>query len=359
MAVPKVHLTQVQRKSGTTYVLDYTVNGRRYRQAVGKDKRTAELVAAKLQMDLVHGQFGLSHLNQKSVDLETLVQEFLRSKVNTIRDSSLQRYRTLLKAFEAFFEQYFPAVCSDVRLLQGKYSKECFDHLLKEGKGNSKPWQRKTVNLLRETASAMFRYGISQGYLNENPIKQTKKYPIPDKGGVDYFTDQELELVWEVAAPYWIEPLKFILHTGLRSGEMINLRWKDVDQYGNPPSIKVTSSDDWQTKTGKTRIIPLNETARSIIQARKGKHDEYVFISIHGRRLNQRSLLKGLQTALYKLDLQGDVHKLRHTFASTLVMRGVDIYTVKELLGHSDLKSTQIYAHLSPKHLQSAVEKLE
>ena len=140
MAVPKVHLTQVQRKSGITYVLDYAVNGKRYRQAVGKDKRAAELVAAKRQTDLIPGHFGLTQKNQRSADLDTLATEFLRSKENTIRDSSLQRYQTLLTTFEHYFQQYFPAACNDVRLIQSKYAKECFDHLLKEGMGVSKPW---------------------------------------------------------------------------------------------------------------------------------------------------------------------------------------------------------------------------
>ncbi len=359
MAIPKVHLTQVQRKSGITYVLDYAVNGKRHRQAVGKNKRAAELVAAKLQTDLAHGHFGLTQGNQRSVDLDTLATEYLRSKENTIRDSSLQRYRAPLTTFKDYFKQYFPAACNDVRLIQGKYVKECFDHLLKEGMGVSNPWQPRTVNLLRETARAMFRYGISQGYLNENPIKQTKKYPIPDKGGIDYFTDRELERIWEGVDSYWADPLKLILNTGLRSGEMINLRWKDVDLIGDPPSIKVTSSTDWQTKTGKTRSVPLNNKAQEILRRQEKRHPEYVFISKTGLKINPSRPLEALKVALAKLGLEGDVHKLRHTFASKLVMKGVALYTVGELLGHADLKSTQIYAHLSPKHLQSAVEKLE
>ena len=59
MAVPKVNLRQIQRKSGITYVLDYTVNGRRYRQTVGKNKRVAEQIASKRLIDLTQGHFGL------------------------------------------------------------------------------------------------------------------------------------------------------------------------------------------------------------------------------------------------------------------------------------------------------------
>ena len=358
MAVPKVNLRQIQRKSGITYVLDYTVDGHRYRQAVGKNKRVAEQVAAKLQTDLIQGQFGLLPTKQASINLDDLASGYLKSKENVIRPASLNRYQGLLSTFNAYFHRYFPAATNDIRLIKGKYIKECFDYLLNVGL-DGKTWHRKTLNLLRETTSAMFRYAIAQGYIDKNPVKETKKYPIADKGGVQYFTDDQLEKIWDTVDEFWVEPLKFIVNTGLRSGEMVNLRWIDVDLDGDRPNIKVTSSEEWETKTGKTRSIPLNSVALEIIERWQERDAKYVFISKQGQQINQRRPLGALQTALKKLGLKGDVHKLRHTFASNLVMKGVDLYTVKELLGHADLASTQIYAHLSQEHLKSAVDKLD
>ena len=205
----------------------------------------------------------------------------------------------------------------------------------------------------------MFRYAIAQGHIDKNPVNETKKYPIADKGGVRYFTDDELENIWDTIDDYWIDPLKFIVNTGLRSGEMVNLKWIDVDLQGDPPSIKVTSSEEWKTKVGNTRVIPLNSVALEIIERWQERDAKYVFISKQGQKINPRRPLQMLQNALQKLGIEGDVHKLRHTFASNLVMKGVDLYTVKELLGHRDIASTQIYAHLSQDHLKSAVDKLD
>ena len=80
MAVPKVNLRQIQRKSGITYVLDYTVNGRRYRETVGKIKRVAEQIAAKRLIDLTQGHFGLLQTKQVSINLDDLASGMSRVK---------------------------------------------------------------------------------------------------------------------------------------------------------------------------------------------------------------------------------------------------------------------------------------
>ena len=181
-----------------------------------------------------------------------------------------------------------------------------------------------------------------------------------EKSIVEFFTDEELEKIWRELDEYWVEPLKFIVHTGLRKGEWINLKWNNVNLTGENPSITIVSSGSWQTKTGESRVIPLNKIALEIIKKQKGRNSEYVFTQKNGSKIHPDRPYHSLKTALKNLGLEGDIHKLRHTFASKLVMKGRPLYDVQKLLGHKDIETTMIYAHLSPSnHSKESVKVLE
>jgi len=256
-------------------------------------------------------------------------------------------------------DQFFPTPSLNVNDIKTNYIEECFNYFLENEITNKKSWEPKTVNGLRTILIQLFNYGIKQGYLFYNPAKETKSFRVNRKSIVEYFTDEELEKIWKELDKYWIDPLKFILHTGLRKGEWINLKWKNVNLNGDNPSIIIESTSSWKTKTGESRVIPLNKTALEIIKKQKGKNSENVFTLKNGSKIHPDKPYHRLKTALDKIGLEGDVHKLRHTFASKLVMKSENLYAVSKLLGHSDLKSTQIYAHLVPDYLKSAVDKLD
>jgi len=112
-------------------------------------------------------------------------------------------------------------------------------------------------------------------------------------------------------------------------------------------------------KTLKRRIVPLNSRAVEIIrrQSHSKKHN-YVFKAPEGGQIHPDKIYRELKRALQVLNLDGDVHQWRHTFASHLVMSGVDIATVSKLLGHHSIEMTMKYSHLAPDHLQAAVNQL-
>ena len=145
------------------------------------------------------------------------------------------------------------------------------------------------------------------------------------------------------------------LNTGLRKGEIFNLRWADVDLFARRLTVRGEGA-----KSGQTRYVPLNDEALSALREWR-KHsgsDGYVFPGrVEGQPLEDIKHAWGplLQAALIA---NFTVHDLRHTFASNLVMRGVDLNTVRELLGHADIKMTLRYAHLAPEHKAAAVAKL-
>jgi integrase len=153
-----------------------------------------------------------------------------------------------------------------------------------------------------------------------------------------------------------LHPLALLsLNTGLRRGELFALTWRSVDLAAGRITVHGATA-----KSGTTRHVPLNAEALAVL---RGWHDQapvgsgLVFPGAHGHPLtNVRRSWEGVLRAARITWFRW--HDLRHTFASKLVMAGVDLNTVRELLGHSDYKMTQRYAHLAPEHKAAAVAKL-
>ncbi len=152
-----------------------------------------------------------------------------------------------------------------------------------------------------------------------------------------------------------IKPMVILsMHTGLRFGEITNLVWKDVSLDGQQ-GITVQAA---YSKSGKLRHIPLNIIAAGVLKTWKKQSGEatgLVFPSPSGEKLTT------VKTAWTKLRKDADLknfnwHDLRHHFASKLAMAGVDLNTVRELLGHGSLQMTIRYSHLAPEHKAAAIE---
>lgn len=151
-----------------------------------------------------------------------------------------------------------------------------------------------------------------------------------------------------------LKPLVLLsLNTGMRRGEVFNLKWSDINF-----AAKVLTVEGDTSKSGQTRHIPLNREAIEVLEGWRDQHSHkagYVFPGKDGGRLDNvkkswAGLLKLAKIEVFRW------HDLRHTFASKLVMAGVPLNTVRELLGHSDLAMTLRYAHLAPDVKAAAVE---
>jgi integrase len=155
-----------------------------------------------------------------------------------------------------------------------------------------------------------------------------------------------------------VRPMVLIaMNTGLRRGELFNLRWTDLDLQTKWLTVVGATS-----KNGQTRRIPLNDEAHEVLtewhnQAGVVTRDVFVFPGQEGGRLTD--IHKAWGTLVEKAGITNfRFHDLRHHFASRLVQSGVDLNTVRELLGHADIAMVLRYAHLSPGSLATAVEKL-
>jgi len=156
-----------------------------------------------------------------------------------------------------------------------------------------------------------------------------------------------------------LHPLVLLaLHTGLRRGELFGLRWRDIDLAGQ----RLTVHGDG-AKSGQTRHVPLNTEAVAVLNTWRGDTTRDPAALVFPSPADADTKLEDIKSAWLKLARSASLqnfrfHDLRHTFASKLVQRGVDLNTVRELLGHADIKMVLRYAHLAPEHTAMAVEKL-
>jgi integrase len=154
----------------------------------------------------------------------------------------------------------------------------------------------------------------------------------------------------------YLMPLVLVaINTGMRRGELFDLKWSDVDLAKELITVRGETA-----KSGHSRHIPLTDEAKSCLDRWKASNStaELVFPSpVNGRRLNN---INSSWAGLMKLAKINNFrfHDLRHHFASSLVMKGVDLNTVRELLGHRELKTTLCYAHLAPEHKAAAISLL-
>ncbi len=138
------------------------------------------------------------------------------------------------------------------------------------------------------------------------------------------------------------------MNTGLRRGELLALEWSDINLDARMLTVRRENA-----KSGKQRHVPLNAEALAVLTqwASQTAGSGSVF-GVASVKSGWGSLLAAAKVENFRF------HDLRHHFASRLVMGGVDLNTVRELLGHADLAMTLRYAHLAPEHLAAAVEKL-
>ncbi|WP_299388211.1 tyrosine-type recombinase/integrase [uncultured Lacinutrix sp.] len=150
--------------------------------------------------------------------------------------------------------------------------------------------------------------------------------------------------------------LTVIYALGLRSGELISMRINDID--GDRNQIHIRSG-----KGNKDRVIPLPESLKVILRVYylEYKPKTYLFCGQKGKQYSQESLRKVFKTALIKSKVNKSItlHGLRHAYATHLMDRGTDVRIIKELLGHSSIKTTLIYTHVTNKTLENVPSPLD
>lgn len=210
---------------------------------------------------------------------------------------------------------------------------------------------------------AAFNKAIEWGYLNDNPFKNFR-FPKLPKVYPAFITEAEFENIIEKTTTQLLKDVfATLFYSGMRAGELANLTWENINLSSR--IITIRNTVDFLTKGKKDRAIPINEKLLVVLQKRFPKviclnKTQFVFERIPGVIITIDYLSKQFKKAVRaaKLNDKVHLHSLRHSFASNLVQKGVSLYVVKELLGHEDFKTTQIYSHLQQKNLMDAVNLL-
>lgn len=251
---------------------------------------------------------------------------------------------------------------------------------LKEGGEPRPPVKPACVNRHLAALKHMFTKAVDWEMVSEDAAKRVKKVKLSPENNrrLRYLSTEECSRLLAACDKHLKPIVVFALNTGCRRGEILGLKWENVDMKHG--FIHLT-----ETKSGKRREIPMNGTVLETLRGIVRRLDmPWVFVkseaskrkpapelaspapehlsTVHQKKETvgrYQDIKRSFATACRKAGIRDfHFHDLRHTFASQLVMAGVDITTVSRLLGHASLTMTLRYSHLAPDHLKNAVDVL-
>ena len=228
----------------------------------------------------------------------------------------------------------------------------------------SKQFSASSVNHHLALLSASYNRAQRHGSVSVNPMHLVPRLKA-NNIRVRCLSEAEESRLLE-ALPEWLRPLVVVaLHTGMRRGELLRLRWSDVDFATSTIVVR-------EAKSGEGRRLPMSVETRQALRALWEKGHKVVALrdcgaidlAGHAFAAPNGGFMHSLDRYWYPALRRAAIpdfhfHDLRHTFASRLAMKGVDLYRVQTLMGHKTPEMTQRYAHLSPDTLREAVERLD
>ncbi len=321
-------------RRGRIWYADYYANGERFQESTGTaNRREAEKHLALRIAEVQRGVF----VKPVNITLPELGNRYI--EYAKLHKRSWKRDVQMLGNLQAFFG---PSKLRDITALKVEEYQQA------RVKDVCPATSNREMALLKHMFNMAERWGQHQG---TNPVRLVKFLPENNLRFETLNEEQEKQL-YLASPPYLREMIRFAINTGLRTSDIFNLQWVEVDIEQRRLKKIVKKSD-------KPLSLPLNDAAFSIIEARRAvQQGPHVFYSpMTGDRFKD---VKGALLAAVKRAGLPKItwHTFRHTFASRLTRDGVDLVTVKELLGHSDISTTMRYAHSDDEAKRRAVQKL-
>jgi len=373
-------MASVQHKVGKngkkTYYVVVSIRGKHRWIKAGTQQAAKSL---KKDIESLHDSERMEKLGVAS--REKRIDDFFKGYTDYVRlrtsPNTLKRYRTVLNTFITFLTIFHPRVrlLSQIKseLMEDYQSKRLESCDLKRASDGEKNGNHKnirlpmpqTVNYEISVLRSAFIWAHEREWIASVPTRKVKKLRVNPKREARILTPKECKHFLKTARQLAREDKRmkifskafaFLLNTGLRSGELCNLTWDDVNLETG--LIKIRPKPGWTPKS-YSREFYLNEAAKKVLMSIR-EVDGLVFRSYTDSQLDGDDLRRGLLKVSKECGLNGftRVHDLRHTFSSLMQMNGVDPGTVAAILGHRDIDTTRIYTHQTPEHLKKSVNKI-
>jgi len=331
-----------------SYYAVFSVSGKRKWIKIGRvDKKKAKQILRKLEIEFTKDRLNLDEV--KSITLYEFIEEYIEFAKTNKSIATCKRELEIM--------QILKSNIGDIPL------QKIDTHKIEEYKTNRTKKSLKPATINKELSVLRFMSNKAKEWAYQTSTPKIKLLKIP-KEPPKFLSTEEIDRLVDKAST-WLKPIIIVLrNTGLRRGELLNLKFSYIDF--NQRVLLIRSS-----KTNSYRIIPMNKELYETLLwlrdyyplphmdkviPRQDCQREYIFCMPDGRKL--KSFRHSFNKACRKAGIKASPHTLRHSFASHLVMCGVDLVSVKELLGHTQVSTTMIYAHLSPSYKASTVEKL-
>ncbi len=334
-STPKVYL--YKRNNGIYYV-GYSDQGRvRWKSTSTSVKSDALKALANLQT--------LLSPKQITTPLSQFVKDFLQYAEITYAKRTFIIYRQALRLFED--------IVGDITL--NSLTLRHFDTYKVRRLERVRPV---STNIELRALKAAVNVAVSWKLLQVNPFARGKMARVEEKSPV-FFSHADLDALLHTVKASWLrEMIIFAVATGMRQGEIVNLRWDDIDLERR--LIHIEGHPNFHTKQGRRRTIPISTTICEMLDAKSNRTTtEFVFTKKRSQ-IAPSYLTHQFKKHLRHAGLSEDLHwhSLRHTHASWLVQAGATLYEVQKLLGHSSSRVTEKYSHLQTGNLQKTVDRI-
>jgi len=325
-------------KRGNVFWMTYKVDGILYRYSTGKTtQKEAEYVLSCRRKEIEEGR--LPEFNKGKCKFAQLAKEYDTTWAKQQKGYGSKKYiiRQLVEEFGNLNVKDLDTMI--VERYQSKYLR------------TRKP---ATANRMLACLKHMLTKAVDWNMANEETLKRVRKVKFLKENNIRlrFLNADECKRLIGCCSPHLKPIVTTAVNTGMRRGEILSLKWEQIDlRHGY---ISLTD-----TKSGEGREVPINDTLGAMFEKMPHSIESiYVFTDRDGKPY--KDVKKSFSTALRNAEIYDfRFHDLRHTFASQLVMKGVDLTTVKELLGHKSIIMTMRYAHLAPEHKTKAVKVLD